>query len=564
VLVKSLEDLKVDTVFGYTGGMILPVFDALADSKINIIVNSNEQASAFSAAGYSRTSNKTGIAIVTSGPGITNTLTAVADAYGDSIPLIVIAGQVPQRKLGTDAFQHIDVASVFKKAAKRVITITGEENIENIIKNAYFEARNGRPGPIVIDFPFDKQNLPSTYNKIPCEQFKENHKTHRTISESECSLFFLELKNSKKPLLYIGGGINNKGAAEELKKFNSKMKIPVVCTLMGKGIIPNSDPLHLGMLGMFGNPSANTAIQENDFFFAIGVRWDDRVADKVGTFGSKAKIAYIDINNEKVCEITEDRKPFLCIHADAKEVLEKLNEYIQKNRIELDIEDWREESRRIKTGFRQNWNTESKLIQEAEAISELNSQMNDEDIIVTGVGNHQMFSAQFISRSNPKTFITSGAFGTMGFPLPSSVGIQIANPDRRTIVIDGDGGAKMNFGELNTIANYNLLIKVLILNNSGDGMVRNLQDVAYSTRIATTREKTTNFEAVAKALGFGYSKRIYQRSDLKKEINNFLSSKESALLEIITDPEEVVYPKVPQGKSYSEMILGPFITKSYK
>lgn len=563
VVVKSLEDLGVDTIFGYTGGMILPVFDALAKSKIKVVVNSNEQSSAFSAAGYSRSTSKVGVAIVTSGPGITNTLTAVADAYGDSIPMIVIAGQVPERKIGTDAFQHIDVNSVFKKAAKSVITINGEEDIESTIKNAYFEALNGRPGPVVIDFPFDKQLLKKGYRNVPKEKFNETYKTHKTLSDEECNLFFKELKNSKKPLLYIGGGINNPLAAEELRKFNLKMKIPLVCTLMGKGIISSEDELHLGMLGMFGNPSANTAIQENDFFFAIGVRWDDRVADKVGSFGSKAKIAYIDINCEKVCEINKDRKPFLCIHADAKEVLEKLNEYIEKTNITLEINDWREESRNIKKGFNHSWNKESEFIQQAEAISELNNQLNNEDIVVTGVGNHQMLSAQFISRSEPKTFITSGAFGTMGFPLPSSIGVQTANPSKKVIVIDGDGGAKMNFGELNTIASLNLPIKVIILNNFGDGMVRNLQDAAYNgSRVATTREKSADFEKIAQALGFNYTKKVTKRDDLSKSIKEMLYTQGSALLEIITDPEEILYPKVPQGKSYSEMILGPHISKN--
>jgi acetolactate synthase I/II/III large subunit len=557
IVVKSLEDLGVDTVFGYTGGMILPVFDALSKSKIKVIVNSNEQSSAFSAAGYSRSTNKVGVAIVTSGPGITNTLTSVADAFGDSIPLLIIAGQVPASKIGTDAFQHIDVESIFKKASKKVISINGTENIEKLIKNSYFESKSKRPGPIVIDFPFDKQLQKQTYNKIPLSEFENEYLFEQTISDEECELFFDELKKSKSPLLYIGGGINNEKAAIELNKFNLKMKIPIVNTLMGKGIISNENELHLGMLGMFGNPSANIAITENDFFFAIGVRWDDRVADKVGSFGSKAKIAYIDINFEKVNEISIERKPFLCIHADATKVLQKLNEYLNQNKIELNIDNWRKKTNLIKNMYKLGWNDSSSLIQQAHAIYELNKQITEEDIIVTGVGNHQMFSAQYISSSKPKKFITSGAFGTMGFPLPTSIGVQIANPTNKVIVIDGDGGAKMNFGELNTIATLNLPIKIIILNNYGDGMVRNLQDVAYSARMATTREKSADFEKIAKALGFSYTKKVTKKEDLIDSIKEILNSKESALLEIITDPEEILYPKVPQGKSYSEMILGP-------
>jgi acetolactate synthase I/II/III large subunit len=591
ILVKTLKELGVKTIFGYIGAMIAPVFDALGKERIQIIVNSNEQSSAFSASAYSRSSNKVGVAIVTSGPGITNTLTAVADAYGDSIPIIVIAGQVPQRKLGTDAFQHIDVESIFSKVAKKVIKINGGENIQELIKEVYFEALNGKPGPIVIDFPFDKQNQKQEYynkiteniintnsnktiintnsnlqnnvntNEINVKIVPQNNITNtNSISNDECKLFFEELKKSKKPILYIGGGLSNHEASNELKKFNSKIQIPIVCTLMGKGIISNNDELHLGMLGMFGDPSANTAIQENDFFFAIGVRWDDRVVDKVGSFGRNAKIAYIDINPKKVFEIKKDRNPFLCINADARKVLEKLNEYINENNIQMDFSEWRKKTKRIKNSFEYSWNKETNSIQQAEAIFELNKQINEEDIVITGVGNHQMFSAQLISRSKPKTFISSGAFGTMGFAIPSAIGAQIANLEKKVIVIEGDGGAKMNFGELNTIINYNLPIKIIILNNSVDGMVRNLQDVAYNkNRIATTREKSTDFEGISKALGFNYTKKITQREELNKGIKEFLNSQGSALLEIITDQEEVLYPKVPYGKAYSQMDLGPFI-----
>ena len=560
ILVKTLEELGVDSVFGYTGAMILPIFDALSKSRIKIIINSNEQSSAFSAAGYSRSTGKVGVAIVTSGPGITNTLTAVADAHGDSIPLIVIAGQVPQSKVGTDAFQHINVEAIFGKVAKQVVTINGSENIEELMKEVYFKATTNKPGPIVIDYPLDKQNQKQLYSPKPISEIQKRFQPTNSITEMECKIFFDELKKSKKPLLYIGGGANNTLTSNELKKFNSLTKIPIVCTLMGKGIIPNSDELHLGMLGMFGNPAANIAIQENDFFFAIGVRWDDRVADKVGSFGKNSKIAYVDINPKKVFEIKQERNPFLCINADAKNVLEKLNEYIKEHNIRTDFSEWWKRTKQIKESFEYSWNKETNFIQQAQAIFELNKQINEEDIIITGVGNHQMLSAQLISRTHPKTFISSGALGTMGFALPTSIGVQIANPNKKIIVIEGDGGAKMNFGELNTITNYNLPIKIIILNNSMDGMVQNLQDLAYNkNRVATTREKRTDFSKIAKTLGFKHTLKITKKEELKKGISEFLNFKENALLEIITDSEEVVYPKVPQGKSYSEMNLGPFI-----
>ncbi len=562
IVVKSLEDLGVDTIFGYTGGAILPVFDAIGKSKIKVITNSNEQSCAFSAAGYSRSTNKVGICIVTSGPGVTNTLTAVADAFADSVPLIVIAGQVPEHKIGTDAFQHIDVESVFKRAAKRTISATNGEDMEAIIKESYHLAKSGRPGPIVIDFPMNKQQSKQEYKSTPHEIYAAAFKHKRTLSDGDCQKFFEGLMKSERPLLYIGGGLNTEEGSTAIREFNEIFRIPSVNTLMGKGIIDENDSLSMGMLGMFGTPHANTIIQQNDFFFAVGVRWDDRVADKVGSFGKKAAIAYIDINPEKVREISIDRKPFFCEETDAASAIKTLTNYAKKKNIRLEIEPWRNEAKRIRSMFKIIENSSSNQIQQVEAVRILSSKIDDETIIVTDVGNSQMLAAQHISRKKPREFLTSGAFGTMGFSLPSAIGAQIANPNQTIIAIVGDGGAKMNFGELNTIVNYGLPIKIMLLNNSGDGMVRNLQDFAYNkNRVATAREKSPEFFRVAAALGFSYAKRIKEKSELTKSIEEFVSSKGPALLEIITDFEEVLYPKVPAGKSYSEMILGPHINK---
>ena len=562
IVVQSLEDLGVNTIFGYSGGAILPMFDALGKKNFRIITNSNEQSCAFSAAGYSRSTNKVGVCVVTSGPGITNTLTAVADAYADSTPLIVIAGQVAEHKIGTDAFQHIDVESVFKHAAKKTILASNGDDMEAIIKEAYHLAKSGRPGPVIIDFPINKQLRKQKYNAIPHEMYKNTFNSKKLFSETDCKMFFEGLIKSKKPLLYIGGGINNEAGAKAIREFNKIFNIPVVNTLMGKGIIPEDNPLSLGMLGMFGTPYANTAIQKNDFFFAIGVRWDDRVADKVGCFGKGAAIAYIDINPEKVREIEIDRHPYFCKEGDAIMALKALTEYAKNNNINIDIEKWHDEIKKIKSSFNVGYDISSKTIQQSEAITLLNKKIDDDSIIITDVGNNQMFAAQRITRKNPKSFITSGAFGTMGFSLPTAIGAQIANPKKQVIAIVGDGGAKMNFGEINTIVNYNQPLKIMILNNSGDGMVRNLQDHSYNkNRVGTAREKQTEFFKVAKALGFNYAKRIENRSDLETNMDEFVSAKGPALLEIITDFEEILYPKVPVGKSYSEMILGPHITQ---
>ena len=562
IVVKSLEDLGINTIFGYSGAAILPMFDSLGKRKFRIITNSNEQSCAFSAAAYSRTTNKVGVCIVTSGPGITNTLTAVADAYTDSVPLIVIAGQVSENKIGTDAFQHIDVKSIFKHASKKTILATNNENMEVIIKKAYYLAKSGRPGPVVIDFPLNKQLKMQNYNSIPHNTYKNKFNKKTLFSETDCKKFFKGLLKSKKPLLYIGGGINNFEGSKAISEFNELFQIPVVNTLMGKGILPDDNSLSLGMLGMFGTPYANTAIQRNDFFFAIGVRWDDKVADKVGSFGKDAEIAYIDINPEKIKEIKNKRKPFFYKEADAVIAIKALTNYAKKKNISLNINQWQKEVKTIKKSFIMGYNSSSKYIQQAHAITILNKKIKKNSIIVTDVGNHQMVAAQRIKRKKPKTFITSGAFGTMGFSLPSAIGAQIANPEKQIIVIVGDGGAKMNFGEINTIINYDLPIKIMILNNSSDGMVQNLQDYSYNkNRIATSRNKSTEFFKVAKAIGFDYSKRIKNKNQLESNISEFISAKGSALLEIITDHEEILYPKIPVGNSYSKMILGPDIKR---
>ena len=299
IIVKSLEDLGVRHVFGYSGAAILPVMDELGASSIRITVTANEQGAAFAAAGYSRASDQVGVAIVTSGPAITNTLTAVADSFSDSVPLLVIAGQVPESKLGTDSFQHIDVASVFGPTAKRVVTVTGIGNIEAVIKDAYAFARSGRPGPVVIDLPVNLQNATNSYEGGGVERYAATYENEWHLSDDQCRRFFDLLRGAHRPLLYLGGGLNTARGSAALRRFNARLGIPSVNTLMAKGVVDDRDPASLGMLGMYGTACANTIIQDNDFFLAIGVRWDDRVAEKVG-FAIDAKIAYLDVNPQKM------------------------------------------------------------------------------------------------------------------------------------------------------------------------------------------------------------------------------------------------------------------------
>lgn len=559
ILVKSLEDLGVKHIFGYTGAAILPVMDELLQSSIEIIVNSNEQSAAFSAAGYSRSSDRVGIAIVTSGPAITNTLTAVADSFADSIPLIVIAGQVPEHKIGTDSFQHIDVSAVFSPTAKKVVLIDSIDNIELVIKDAYFLAKSGKPGPVVIDIPINLQQSINKYVGNNLDRFEAVYSSELHLSDKQCKHFFKLLSEAKRPLLYLGGGLNSKIGSDAIRRFNLLFNIPSVNTLMAKGVVDENDSASLGLLGMFGTPYANNIIQKNDFFFAIGVRWDDRVAEKVG-FAIEAKIAYIDINPQKVNQIRKERNPDFSFIGDAAIALNDLTDYAQQKNIKIAIDDWIQYAVRLKKRWPLNYCRDGQLIHQAEALDLLSKLINSDTIITTGVGNHQLLAAQYLRMRKPKSFLTPGSFGTMGFGMPSAIGAYYANPDATVIVVDGDGSFRMNMGELYTIGSLGLPIKILLLNNRSDGMVRNLEDVAYGKRhSATERKSDVNFAEMAKHCYYKFAKRITFRAELSEGFNAFMKTTGPCLLEVMTDIEEVLYPVVRAGASYKDIDLGPYI-----
>ncbi len=559
IIAKCLEELGVEYVFGYTGAAILPVMDELGESPINIVVNANEQCAAFSAAGYSRSTDKVGVAIVTSGPAITNTLTAVADSYADGIPLVIIAGQVPEHKIGTDSFQHIDVASVFGPTAKHVVSITSIGNIEEVIKDAYFRARSGKPGPVVIDLPINLQQNVNQYEGGNIERFAAVYEDEHHLSDGQCARFFNLLTAANRPLLYLGGGLNSARGSAAIRRFNARFGIPSVNTLMAKGVVDENAPTALGLLGMFGTPYANKIIQDNDFFFAIGVRWDDRVAEKVG-FAIHAKIAYLDVNPRKMHQIREERRPEFTFLGDAATALDDLTDYAEHHDLRTDIADWTGHAVNLKRSWPLAYRRDGDPIQQAEVLDMLNDRLTDDMILTTGVGNHQLLAAQYLRMKQPKRFLTSGSFGTMGFGMPTAVGACHANPDARVIVIDGDGSFRMNMGEMHTIGTLNLPIKVLLLNNHSDGMVRNLEDVAYGGRhSATERPRDVDFAAMAKLCHFHFAERVTRRNLLQEMMDAWLTAQGPAMLEVLTDIEEVIYPVVRPGLSYAQMELGPYI-----
>ncbi len=563
ILAKSFADLGVKRVFGFSGATILPVFHAIEECGIDIVVDANEQSCAFAAGGYSRASNEVGIAVVTSGPAITNTLTAVADANADSIPLLVFAGQVAQTKMGTDEFQTINVASIFADAAKKVILVTELQNVEEIVKDAYFLAKSGKPGPVVIDFPFDIQKAEGEYKSIEPARFRYKYDEERHLGDNQCREFFDLLQKAKRPLLYIGGGLNSAAASERIRAFNRRYRVPSIWSLMGKGILNESGDWALGMLGMFGVPAANMAIQETDLFVAFGIRWDDRVSQKVGESGLDADIAYFDINPEKVQEVRFSRNPKFSFIGKAETALDDLLKYAEEHDIKLDIGEWQEYTRKLKEDHPLNFDREAKDIQQAEVMELLSGHITENTKVTTGVGNHQMFAAQHLMTLTPKSFITSGGYGTMGFSLPTSIGAQYANPEATIISIDGDGSLLMNLGELFTIGKYELPVKVLLLNNHGDCMVRNIQDLVYGGSYVGTKKITSvSFANVAAELGFRFARRVEDRQDLAESLKAFVDAEGPSFLEVVTDVNEMLYPRIPAGLGYKDMILGPHMEKN--
>ena len=359
--------------------------------------------------------------------------------------------------------------------------------------------------------------------------------------------------------MYLGGGLNSAAGSAAIRRFNTLFGIPSVNTLMGKGVIDERAPTSLGLLGMFGTPYANMVIQENDFFFAIGVRWDDRVAEKVG-FAIDAKIAYIDINPLKVHQIRRERNPEFSFVGDAAVALNDLTDYALRHHISISISDWIQRAASLKQRWPLNYRRDGDHIQQAEVLDLLSMRLPENVIISTGVGNHQMLAAQYLKMTRPKSFLTSGSFGTMGFGMPAAVGAHFANPGACVLVVDGDGSFKMNMGEMHTIGTLKLPIKILLLNNRGDGMVRNLEDVAYEGRhTATERKGEPNFAAMARYCNFAFAERVLRREVLADMLDAFLKSDGPCLLEIATDREEVLYPVVRPGTAYADMLLGPYI-----
>jgi len=569
MIIQILVDEGVGTVFGYNGGAILPTYDAVfrynaapsCKKPLNLVVPANEQGAGFMASGYARATGKVGAFVVTSGPGATNCTTPVRDCMADSIPVVLITGQVNRASIGTDAFQEAPVYNIMSACAKHVLMVSDETKLEATIRTAFAIARSGRPGPVVVDVPKDVQNWQGNFQGEGMLELKGYERrlqetSAARLTDQEARSFLQLLGKSKRPLVYVGGGVVNSNAAAELRAFINHFRIPVVTTLMGIGSVDTTHELSLHMLGMHGTAYANYAVEDCDFLFAIGARFDDRVAGKVSEFAPHARIAHIDID---AAEIGKVKQTDWFHVGDARVALRDLLEAGKD--LKRDFGPWVRHVQALKKAHKLDYNRDSALIQPQEVLAALNEITRGEAIVCTGVGQHQMWSAQYFDFHRPRSFITSGSMGTMGFGLPASIGAQIAVPDRTVIDVDGDGSMRMNIGELETATTYGVPVKVLLLNNRGDGMVLQWQRLYFGKRFSGTDKtlRKKDFVKVAEADGFEFAQRVTERADIKKTLKKFVEFEGPAFLEVLTDQAADVFPMVGPGVGYREMITGPYI-----
>ncbi|MGB8226610.1 MAG: biosynthetic-type acetolactate synthase large subunit [Sedimentisphaerales bacterium] len=544
IIVATLIEQGVDTMFGYLGGVVLPLFDKLYDAPINFIIPRHEQGGCHMADGYARASGKVGVIVVTSGPGACNLITGIANAMMDSVPIVAITGQVRTDLIGNDAFQEADTTGITRPITKHNVIVKDVNELQQTIREAFYIAKTGRPGPVLIDIPVDIevakcQMKPLTEVSLPGykPQAKGHHRQIKMAAEA--------INKSEKPVVYVGGGVISANASDELRAFAQKANLPVTMTLLGLGTYDQTRAESLDMLGMHGTAYANYAVQECDLLIAIGARFDDRVTGKVKTFAPNAKVIHIDIDPSSISKNVAVNIPVV---GDAKYILTELTKEVQhKERKEWfdKIADW-------KSRFPLRYDTKSPNIKPQYVIEQIWEATKDRAIIVTGVGQHQMWTSQFYKHTKPRHFITSGGLGTMGFGLPAAIGAQAALPDALVVDIDGDSSFNMTLTEISTAVQYELPIKVCIINNGYMGMVRQWQELFYNKRYSKSYLTNPDFAVVAQALG-AVGITVEKKSEVKNAIAKMLAEKKPCIVDFHVEREENVWPMVAAGKSLHEM-----------
>ncbi|MFL3001004.1 MAG: biosynthetic-type acetolactate synthase large subunit [Cytophagales bacterium] len=552
-IIKSLIEESVDTIFGYPGGAIMPIYDSLYSyqDKINHILTRHEQGAIHAAQGYSRVSGKVGVCFATSGPGATNLITGIADAQIDSTPLVCITGQVPSQLLGTDAFQESDVIGISMPVTKWNYQITSSDEICQIISKAFYIARSGRPGPVLIDITKDAQFSDVIFNYKKCERIRSYH-PYPIINDKKIKEASKLINEARKPLILVGQGVLLSNAENELIKFSETTGIPLASTLLGLSAVSCDHKNYVGYLGMHGNYGPNVKTNEADLIIAIGMRFDDRVTGDTTKYAVNAKIIHLEIDPSEIDKII---KTDVAINADAKEALIELNKIVNNNNHDEWINEFRECD---KLEFDKIINKEINVVEDkilmADVINRISNLTKGKSIIVTDVGQHQMVTSRYYKFSESNSNITSGGLGTMGFALPASLGAKIGQPKRDVIAVIGDGGIQMTIQELATISQYNIKVKILILNNNFLGMVRQWQELFFDNRYSFTEMKNPNFNIIADGYGIKNNK-VENKKDLDKCLKEFINYDGSYLLNVVVEKEENVFPMVPSGESVSNIRL---------
>ncbi len=552
ITIRCLENEGVETLFAYPGGFSLELHQSLQNSTIRVILPRHEQGGAFAAGGYARATGKVGACMATSGPGATNLLTGIADAYMDSIPLVCVTGQVPSSLIGKNVFQETDIIGMTRPIVKHSYLVLSAKDLPRIIKEAFHLAGSGRPGPVVVDIPKNVQQEICEVDFNPQLEFSA-YKSKFKFKKSEITKLKKMISTSKRPCIYAGGGIISAGASDELRKFAESYNIPVATTLMGVGCFPEDNPLSLKWLGMHGTVYANNAANEADLLLAFGSRFDDRVTGNPANFAVGAKIVHVDIDRS---ELNKNKPADLGIIADIKEVLAELN----KEPIHQDYKAWHEQINDWKEEFPLIYKEKLGSVQPQYVIEKLCEMTNGEAIIVPGVGQHQMWAAQYYNYTYPRQLLTSGGLGAMGFGLPAAMGAKVARPDKLVINIDGDGSFQMNIQELGTLHAEEINVKMIILNNQHLGMVAQWEDRFYGSKRGNTVMKNKRVDRPYPdfvTIASGYSipgREVYKREELESAIKEMLETEGPYILDVHTGYEEHVLPMIPPGKDYKSII----------
>ncbi|WP_022663666.1 biosynthetic-type acetolactate synthase large subunit [Desulfospira joergensenii] len=555
ILIKMIKAQGVDTIFGYPGGATIDIYDALEkQDDIRHVLVRHEQAAVHAADGYSRTHDTTGVALVTSGPGATNTITGLASAHSDSIPMVVFTGQVPTALIGNDAFQEVDIMGITRPCTKHNYLVKDPDKLAATIQEAFFIARSGRPGPVLVDLPKNILQAEIEF-QMPGETQLRSYKPNYKPNKKQLAKVVSMIKNARKPVIFAGGGVISSGASEQITRLAQMTEIPVTGSLMGLGAFPGSHPLWLGMLGMHGTFRANMSIGTCDLILAAGVRFDDRVTGNIEKFAPHAKIAQIDIDPTSIHKNIEVQCPIV---ADCKTALEGILQLLEKEDPKNLIKErkaWLDQIEEWKQTTPLKYEQEDKVIKPQFVVEKLYEVTKGEAIISTEVGQNQMWAAQFYHFDRPNHFLTSGGLGVMGFGLPAAIGAKAACPDKTVVDIAGDGSIQMNIQELMTAIESGLDVKIVILNNRFLGMVRQWQEIFYEKVYASTPlENSPDFVKLAEAYGAkGF--RCDDPARVQETLALGIDTPGTVIMEFIVDREESVYPMVPAGGALTEMLL---------